>query len=279
MYHFLPDHSENCTSSPELVGASSAVSFSDMPASVLSRLNLTAEMFYSKDSATEFCPSSQSGTMLERLKEHPGADSLTLCAGASRVKTSVVLEKEKESKGSEADCGKNLPEWFAKLDPLTSSWKTRQCSLFADLEQSLETWPRWGMMRNGECFPHPMLEHLTSEKESGYWPTPCLPGNGGSNGKKKLKEMFPTPRASTGKHGIAWCRAHSGAHRSQLEDLLGMQHLKAGNPQVSGLNVNPDWQDWLMGWPIGQSDLRPLEMAKYQAWLRSHGESYQIKPK
>ena len=41
-------------------------------------------------------------------------------------------------------------ESFAKLDRATSSWKIRQIWLFEGLDESLETWPRWGMMRNGE---------------------------------------------------------------------------------------------------------------------------------
>jgi hypothetical protein len=28
----------------------------------------------------------------------------------------------------------------------------------------------------------------------------------------------------------------------------------------------------LMGWPIGHSDLQPLETAKFQQWLDSHGK-------
>ena len=28
---------------------------------------------------------------------------------------------------------------------------------------------------------------------------------------------------------------------------------------------------WLMGWPLGWTDLQPLEMAKFQQWQRSHG--------
>jgi hypothetical protein len=41
-------------------------------------------------------------------------------------------------------------------------------------------------------------------------------------------------------------------------------------PQIGQLN--PDWVEWLMGWPIGQSDLKPLEMDKFRLWLQQHGE-------
>ena len=28
--------------------------------------------------------------------------------------------------------------------------------------------------------------------------------------------------------------------------------------------------EWLMGWPIGWTDLKPLEMDRYRLWLRLH---------
>jgi len=48
------------------------------------------------------------------------------------------------------------------------------------------------------------------------------------------------------------------------------------NDQIGG-QLNPTWVEWLMGWPLGWTDLKPLETAKFQAWLHSHGES-SVKP-
>ena len=61
-----------------------------------------------------------------------------------------------------AACGSTWREWFAMLDQSGSLWRTRQCSLFGGLTEFSGTWPRWGMMRDGECFPLPMLAHDTS---------------------------------------------------------------------------------------------------------------------
>ena len=41
----------------------------------------------------------------------------------------------------------------------------------------------------------------------------------------------------------------------------------------AGGSLNPDWVEWLMGWPLGWTDLKPLEMGKFQQWLRLHGVS------
>jgi len=37
-------------------------------------------------------------------------------------------------------------------------------------------------------------------------------------------------------------------------------------------HLNPDWTEWLMGWPIGWTDSKQLETDKFQQWWNSHGE-------
>jgi hypothetical protein len=108
-----------------------------------------------------------------------------------------------------------LPGSLARFDPVSSSWKTPQCSLVEGLDKFSETWPRWGTMRNGVCWARTTPERPTSESESGSWPTPqahdCHPGNparvgrfGTKHGGRNLNDevaMWPTPRASDGSKG------------------------------------------------------------------------------
>jgi len=42
-------------------------------------------------------------------------------------------------------------------------------------------------------------------------------------------------------------------------------------PQNMGKMINPEWEEWLMGWPVGWTDLKPLETAKFQQWCAKHG--------
>ncbi len=56
--------------------------------------------------------------------------------------------------------------------------------------------------------------------------------------------------------------------RTDLE-CLGNTMASMGNRGDVG-ELNPDWVEWLMGWPIGWTDLRPLEMGRWRSWLRSH---------
>uniref|UniRef100_UPI0009D67EE9 DNA cytosine methyltransferase n=1 Tax=Acinetobacter larvae TaxID=1789224 RepID=UPI0009D67EE9 len=41
-------------------------------------------------------------------------------------------------------------------------------------------------------------------------------------------------------------------------------------PRGSWWHVEPDWVEWLMGWPIGWTDLKPLAMGKFQKWQEAH---------
>jgi len=67
------------------------------------------------------------------------------------------------------------------------------------------------------------------------YPTPCLPGNGGTNGKKAAKEIY-------------------GVSTGQL---------------------NPEWVELLMGFPMGWTCLDPISEIEYKKWLMemSNGEN------
>jgi hypothetical protein len=131
-------------------------------------------------------------------------------------------------------CGRQLPMSFAQFDPDTCSWKTSQ--LLFEIpglsDTSSVTFTPSGSMQSGRLYERPTSARPITVNGSTSW---------------------PTPRASMGTHGIAWVRAETGDHRSQLEDYLAWRWLNDGNPRVPGLQVNPEWNDWLMGFPINHS--------------------------
>lgn len=43
--------------------------------------------------------------------------------------------------------------------------------------------------------------------------------------------------------------------------------------------LNPEWVEWLMGWPIGWTDLKPLEMARFREWQQQHSIFLHNNPK
>ena len=210
----------------------------------------TQHKFWRNDKTMDASDLSRFGLTLRLLTAARGAELLMSYLADFPARTSVQLEQEQELKGNEAGSGPTWHASFATYDRASSLWRTRQCSLLGDLAEFLETWPSWGLMRDGECLEVPPLELPTVESESG---------------------LLPTPRASVGKHGICWKRAKTGNHRSQIEDFLGWLSLQHGGQVVSGRTVNPDFQDWLMVWPTQWTALKPLETDKFQRWQQQHG--------
>ena len=162
-----------------------------------------------------------SGMTCAPLTDVHGEAVLTWFLAVFPVRTSHVLAKERESTGSEAGCGWRWRESSVRWDRATSSWRTRQCSLFGGLEEFSGTWWRWGMMRSGECWELMMPELHTEGNESGSWdgpaavmfPTPDTglspnghgarggkPGNGHQRGESLISiakhGMWPTPKAN-----------------------------------------------------------------------------------
>jgi len=216
----------------------SAECFSDIPQSVLLNLNLIAEKSYSKGSETESCQSSQSGMMSAPSKASRGEERSMSSAEDSLARTYQQQEKELGSQENEADFGQKCPESLAKYDLTTSSWRTHQCLLFEDLTECLEIFSRWGMMQNGELYPLQIATLHMKEKEFG-------------------SEVFYTPTARDwkGMSGKGFRERHG--EKKSLADFLG------GVP-------NPEFNEWLMGWPIGWTDLNPLATDKFRLWLQAH---------
>ena len=52
-------------------------------------------------------------------------------------------------------------------------------------------------------------------------------------------------------------------------DPLITEAVKA-EQKIDG-RLNPEWVEWLMGWPMGWTELRPLEMDRFHEWSRWHG--------
>ena len=132
----------------------------------------TPLLYCAPDRMTDFSRLSRFGMMCAPLTEERGAAVLTSFLAAFPVRTSRRPAKAQESTESDQECGRTWRASLARWDRASSSWKTPQSSLLAGLDEFSETWPRWGMMRAGECWAQSMPAHLTSGSESGLWPTP-----------------------------------------------------------------------------------------------------------
>ena len=183
----------------------------------------------------------------------------------------IFLPQEKAQDLTEKgqDFGEKWQGSFTKYSPDSCSWKTHQCSLLGDLDEFSETWPQWGLMQGGECWEHQTLERSMKGSESGLLPdnqnffhTPNTTGlDGGSNSRKALKKRistWPTPTTPTGGGNVGG----SGAYKNAIKNGTHIPH-----------SINPNLYEWLMGWPTGWTDLKPLETDKSHCALQQHGES------
>ena len=133
------------------------------------------QAYCAPDKMTAFSRLSRFGMTYAPLTESRGEELLTLYLEAFHAKTLVQPEKEQELTESSQECGEKWRGSFTKYSPNSCSWKTHQCSLLGDLDEFLETWPRWGLMRGGECWEQQTLVQSTRGIESGLSPTPPPP--------------------------------------------------------------------------------------------------------
>ena len=255
--------------------------------SELAKSRNTQGTFCSQDSETESCQPSQSGTMFVASTEHPGEDQLMFFAEDSHAKTSLPLEMVQELRANALACGKNMQDSLMRCGLNLSLPKTHRCLEPEDLEPSSKTLPTWGMMQDGVCLELAMSVRRIKEKECGSWPTPTVaeatkipatanygqvglnnhPAIRGLPTRPKLKkdggtrtqQKWPTPLASCGS------KPDSDAERRR-----NSPHMESAVKLVEGLPVkerrplNPSWVEWLMGWPIGWTDLKPLVTDRFR---------------
>jgi len=269
-WHYLQEGAVASWEESSLVGAPSA----------LLRLIPTAEACCLADNATECCPSSLSGTTCGHSTAAPGADMSMSSAEAFHARTSVAPEKARESQVSVPAFGESLRELFARYDHDTSSWKTRQCSLLGDSDEFLATWPRWGSMQNGAAYLRKVAALGMSAFGYGLLlPTLTVHGNYNRKGMSKtsgdelrtalVNRQLPT-LCKRDSRTLAGSQPPKRAPKSglPLAWLIGKDLSQA---ERRGGSLNPTWCEWFVGVPMGWTELQPLEISKFQSWLRQHG--------
>lgn len=269
----------------------------------LSQLNVmpTPHKFWRADKTIEPSAHSRFGLTSQLLTAAHGQELLMSFRAAFRARTSAEQARAPELMAPGADFGPKCAASFAKYDRAESMWKTAQCSLFEDSGEFLETWPRWGSMRNGVSYLRQIPELPICVNASGLWPTPTVHGNHnqpgasktagwglssavnlwptpvaddtGSRSKKYAQggtplslaaKSWPTPTAMNFTGGAALCKWGGAGARKKMATMV--------TPEEMNGPLNPVWVEWLMGWPAGWTDLKPLAMDRFREWQRQHGE-------
>ncbi len=232
-WHYLPELVEDCSEAVLSAGEQSAPL----------RSASTAGEFCCSDSETECSNDSHFGMTCEPLTDAHGVESWISSLAVSRAKTSVRLARATDSMENEAGSGPKWPGSLAKFDQNTHSWRTAQQSLFGGLEEFSEIWPKWGSMRNGECFRRaPRVRHT---HEKGCFVHSTLT--------------------------VVSCE-HPGRQRVKphQQSCISAELAVRDNWRIGG-QYSPSHAAWFMGMPDLWTSFGPMETCKFQSWLDAHG--------
>ena len=211
---------------------------------------ITHAEFYCNGKLMDSYLNSLSGTTFAHSMESLGEEKSMSSQAVFHAKTLVPQEKESGLTEKGQDFGEKWQGSFAKYDPATHSLRTPQCSLFEDSTEFCAILPKWGLMLNGELWEQQTLVQSTRGIESGLspnlppppskWPTPTTPSGGGNCGG-------------------------SGAYKNAIKNGTHIPH-----------SINPNLYEWLMGWPIGWTDLAPVVTGRWPFVPQQHGK-YSVK--
>lgn len=150
-----------------------------------------------------------------------------------------VSQANKLPETTSETCGLQRGMSFASYVQDPFCLKTSKDLFPADIsEPSSLTWPSWGMWGNGEFWELIPSEQITGARGSG---------------------LLPTPSGTSGNSHVV----------GRLDEWGGSSNPWRGTE--IGKWRCASFEEWMMGWPIGWTALTPLEMDKFQLWLRQHG--------
>jgi len=190
------------------------------------------------------------------------ADSLAKTSASQAIKQEYKTERE-------VAYGQSAPVLLGRFDPDTPSLKTSQTCLTDTGEIGLSeysgTFPRSGMMRSGTVYQLPNLARTITEIGFGLLPTPVASDMGSASQKRidqtghpkaALREavFWPTPNASQGGTTGNWKPVRDSGHTVQLSLAQSVRNLRIQQGKPFG-GLNPTWVEWLMGFPLGHTDL------------------------
>ncbi len=206
--------------------------------------------------------------------------SLWTSSAADTPANHSAPQENDEAQTTQDTFGHGYETPLAHYDPDTRSWKTSgDISLWGE-SPSLESLPKSGMTRNGVLYQQPDWVRPIDVIASSLWPTPtavtrpmegnvrmyrakieagemteaeanAILGKSVWEAHSKIPAMWPTPtfgKLAGGTGGMQQIEAKYLAGEITSEERRAM---RAGN----GGKLNPAWVEWLMGFPIGWTDL------------------------
>ena len=206
------------------------------------------------------------------LGDFPASHSVTPGSGEARTMTAISGQKCSESYKRQSQLGSLVRMLLA-----SSAWHSTKCVLI---------WKRADMKSSRSLFQLAVSMPRTEETEFGLlrgggaeiWPTPSVCGNynrkgaskNSGNGLATAVLLWPTPTRRE-YFPPRFPETMKKTKRNPMTNSLGdaVQHMEGKDYKQTG-QLNPDWVEWLMGYPIGWTDLKDWAMPSSR---KSHTKS------
>jgi hypothetical protein len=226
---------EQCTSLPEQEGVSLQTSSLDTPLWLQLSGNPTPAKYSEKEHQMAGSPDWLCGKGMSETLTHPSTPGEwtafmrdSLVRTLARLESKQDLLKEPDRAFTEKSC-----ELLAQLDQMKSSWKMSPQLKAKELKLYSKTWPSWGMTVGGCAYKHPMSGRTITETD-GFACAGAL-------------KMLPTPTAHNSKEG--GYPAEGNRNTPTLAWVIGGK-------------INPQFTEWMMGFPIDFTVSRQSAMRK-----------------
>lgn len=158
----------------------------------------------------------------------------TYWPGDSRVSQSATQGSGSHKQTSDG-YGPRLRDSFAYFDHERSCWRTSQHCLDVGSTTSSVTWPRAGMTRSGIAYRRQPLVPLIAATVYSSWPTPAA-----------------RDHKDTGNLHLTCSAAHL---QDTLPRAVHRRHMMDHDGIPPSGQLNPQWVEWIMGFPAGWTDL------------------------
>lgn len=243
---------------------------------------------------------SPSGMTSTRLTAAAGGESMS-SAEDSPARTSARQVKVEDLPEPVRDFGSRCSALLTRLGLALSGRKTVRSCVPVDSAPSSRDLPAWGMTHAGACWELGTSARITTGTDCGCWPPEpgdpsCSPASATSSGTVpsaestmrsapaqdqrrtasstrqtgSTRDHWPTASARDWKDTPGMARTSINRDGSKRTDQLARAVYAAEDTPPGGGMLNPDWTEWLMGWPIGWSALSRLATGRFQRWLRQH---------
>jgi hypothetical protein len=238
------------------------------------------ETYCWRDKTTESLSLFQYGMTSDPSMADPGVDLLTWYLGGFLAKTSVLREQCGDARALTA----TAPVYGGKCCALLGrfalpmfSVKIRRHSEPPASDESSENLPNSGMFADGSLWELTLSDSIIGASDCGFMlPTPTARDwkdtfgmvTERKDGKTRLDRLPMLLFDLVRNAGIS-TKTNSANTVAQTVNLKGLADVS-----ITGPDYCPELAEWVMGWPVGWTELKPLAMDRFQQWLLLHGKFY-----